>query len=82
MHGYRLLFSAYPTDSAGDPLGPSHWAPGGPYWLALAAAAGELALGAVLTVLAKASSGKRALRPLASCVTGERSTPGAITGES
>jgi hypothetical protein len=58
MHGYRLLFSAYPADSAGEPLGPSRWAPGGPYWLALVAAAGELAVGAALVALVNASSGK------------------------
>lgn len=57
MHGYRLLFSAYPADSAGEPLGPSRWAPGGPYWLALVAAAGELAVGAVLVALVSASPG-------------------------
>jgi hypothetical protein len=58
MHGYRLLFSAYPADSAGEPLGPSRWAPGGPYWPALVAAAGELAVGAVLVALVNASLGK------------------------
>lgn len=52
IHGYRLLFSAYPKAIAGEPLGPSRWAPGGPYWLALAAAAGELAVGAGLVALA------------------------------
>jgi len=55
---YRLLFSAYPADSAGEPLGPSRWAPGGPYWLALVAVAGELAVGAVLVALVNASPGK------------------------
>jgi hypothetical protein len=58
MHGYRLLFSAYPTDSAGEPLGPSRWTPGGPYWLALAAAGGELAVGVILIALVNASPGK------------------------
>jgi hypothetical protein len=48
LHGYRLLFFAYPTDIDGEPLGPSRWAPGGPYWLALLAAGGELALCAIL----------------------------------
>ncbi len=58
MHDYRLLFSAYPTDIAGEPLGSSRWAPGGPYWLALVAAGGELAVGAVLIALVSASPGK------------------------
>ena len=58
IHDYRLLFSAYPTDIAGEPLGPSRWAPGGPYWLALVAAAGELAVGAILIALVNASPGK------------------------
>ena len=57
MHGYRLLFSAYPRDSAGEPLGPSRWAPREPYWLALVAAGGELAVGAILIALVKASLG-------------------------
>ena len=59
IHGYRLLFSAYPTDIAGEPLGPSHWAPASPYWPALVAAAGELATAAILTALARATFGKR-----------------------
>ena len=58
MHEYGLLFSAYPTDIAGEPLGPSRWAPGRPYWLALVTAGGELAVGAVLIALVNASSGK------------------------
>ncbi len=61
MHGYRLLFLAYPTDTAGEPLGPSRWAPAGPYWLALAAAVGELAVGAVMIALVSASPGGRRL---------------------
>lgn len=61
MHGHRLLLSAYPTDTAGEPLGPSRWAPSGPYWLALAAAAGELAVGAVLIALVRQ---KRSTPPL------------------
>jgi hypothetical protein len=58
MHGYRLLFSAYPTDIAGEPLGPSRWAPDRPYWLALVAAGGELAVGAVMIALVNVSTGK------------------------
>lgn len=52
IHDYRLLFSAAPTDDSGEALGPSRWAPGGPYWPALVAAAGELAVGALLIALA------------------------------
>jgi hypothetical protein len=58
IHDYRLLFSVYPTDIAGEPLGPSRWAPGGPYWLALVAAAGELAVGVGLIAFVSASPGK------------------------
>ncbi len=58
MHDYRLLFSAYPTDSSGEPLGSSRWAPGGPYWLALATAGGELAVGAALIAFVSASPRK------------------------
>jgi hypothetical protein len=57
MHGYRLLFSAAPLDLDGTPLGPSRWAPAGPYWMALAAA-GELAAGAVLIALTSRLPGK------------------------
>lgn len=49
---YGLLFSAYPQDIDGSPLGCcSRWAPGTPYWQALFAAGGQLAVGAVMTVL-------------------------------
>jgi hypothetical protein len=58
IHDYRLLFSAYPTDIAGEPLGPSRWAPGGPYWPALVVAAGELAVGVGLIAFVSASAGK------------------------
>jgi hypothetical protein len=58
MHGYRLLFSAAPLDLDGTPLGPSRWAPAGPYWLALVASGGELAVGAVLIALASPLPGK------------------------
>src|SRR5690242_15370262 len=58
MHGYRLLFSAAPLDLDRTPLGPSRWAPAGPYWLALVAAGGELAVGAVLIALVSPLSGK------------------------
>lgn len=30
IHDYRLLLSAYPHDYAGEPLGPSRWAPARP----------------------------------------------------
>jgi hypothetical protein len=43
MHDFRLLFTAYPRDLAGDPLGPSRFAPGTPYWLALIAMGARLA---------------------------------------
>jgi hypothetical protein len=59
LHDYHLLFSAAPTDSSGDPLGPSRWAPGGPFWRALATVGGELVVGAVLIALASASHGKQ-----------------------
>jgi hypothetical protein len=58
LHDYHLLFTAYPRDIAGEPLGPSRWAPGRPYWLALVTAGGELAVGAVLIALVNASLGK------------------------
>jgi hypothetical protein len=58
MHGYRLLFSAAPLDLDGTPLGPSRWAPAGPYWLALVAAGSELAVGTVLIALVSPSPGK------------------------
>jgi hypothetical protein len=43
MHDFRLLFTAYPRDLAGDPLGPSRFAPGTPYWLAFIAMGARLA---------------------------------------
>jgi hypothetical protein len=52
---YALLFSAYPKDLDGSPLGPSRWAPGTPYWQALVAACGQLAVGAVMIALIAAS---------------------------
>jgi hypothetical protein len=60
VHGYGLLFSAYPKDLDGTALGPSRWAPGAPYWLALIATAGQLALGVVMTALIIAPALKRA----------------------
>ncbi len=57
LHDFHLLFTAYPRDEAGDPLGPSRWAPGGPYWQALVAAGGELAVGGILIALVSASLG-------------------------
>jgi hypothetical protein len=59
LHDFHLLFTAYPSDDAGDALGPSRWDPGGPYWPSLAAAGGELAVGGILVALSGASLGKR-----------------------
>lgn len=53
---YGLLFTAYPKDLDGSPLGPSRWAPGTPYWQALMAAGGQLALGAIMIALITAST--------------------------
>jgi hypothetical protein len=60
VHGYGLLFSAYPKDLDGSALGPSRWAPGTPYWQALLAMAGQLAVGAAMIALIAASARKRA----------------------
>jgi hypothetical protein len=57
LHDFHLLFTAYPSDESGDPLGPSRWAPGGPYWPALAAAGGELAVGGILVALVSTRPG-------------------------
>jgi len=56
MVDFGLLFTAYPSDGAGDPLGPSRWAPGAPYWQALIAMGGQLAVGAVMVALITAAA--------------------------
>jgi len=56
MHGFGLLFTAYPYDGDGSPLGPSRWAPGTPYWQALVAMGGQLAVGAAMIALIAALS--------------------------
>ena len=68
LHDFGLLFSAYPRDLDGSPLGPSRFAPGGPYWQALIAAGGQLAVGAVMIALLIASARKRtaAAKPIVS----------------
>jgi hypothetical protein len=48
---YRLLSSSAPLDADGTANGPSRWVPGGPYWQALAATVGQLAVGVVMTAL-------------------------------
>jgi hypothetical protein len=60
VHDYGLLFSAYPKDLDGTPLGPSRWVPGTPYWQALIATGGQLAVGAVMVALATASTRRAA----------------------
>lgn len=60
LHDFGLLFTAYPRDFDGSPLGDSRFAPGGPYWQALIAAGGELAVGVVEIVLVTALPGKAA----------------------
>lgn len=49
-HDYLLLFTAYPKCSwgIGSDCGPSHWAPGAPYWQAVAATLAQLAVGVVM----------------------------------
>lgn len=56
FHDYRLLFTAYPQDDSGSPLGPSRWVPGSPYWQALAATISQCAIGVVMTALIAASA--------------------------
>lgn len=58
IHDYRLLFRASPLGPDGSELGPSCWAPGTPYWQALFAAGGQLAVGAVMIALITASARK------------------------
>ena len=56
LDDYGLLFSSYPKDLDGSPLGPSRWVPATPYWHALIVAGGQLAIGAVMIVLINALS--------------------------
>jgi hypothetical protein len=51
IHDYRLLFRAAPIGPDGSESGPSRWAPGAPYWQALFAAGGQLAVSAVMTAV-------------------------------
>jgi hypothetical protein len=55
-HDYLLLFTAYPADLDGTPLGPSRWAPGGPFWQALVATIGQCVVGVVLIALITVSA--------------------------
>jgi hypothetical protein len=55
---YTLLFTAAPLDMDGTPLTSSRWAPGTPYWQALFAAGGQLAISAVMIALI-AAAGRR-----------------------
>jgi hypothetical protein len=56
FHDYRLLFGSAPLDADGTVNGPSRWVPGGPYWQALIATGGQLAVGAVMTALIAATA--------------------------
>lgn len=58
MHDFGLWAAAYPEDLDGSPPGPSRFAPGGPYWQALIAAGGQLAVGAVMIALLTVSARK------------------------
>ena len=62
LHDYGLLFSAYTPDLDGTALTPSRFAPGGPYWPALIAAGGQLAVCAVMIALVAALSRSQAKR--------------------
>jgi hypothetical protein len=62
LHDFGLLFSAYPLDLDGTPLTPSRFAPGGPYWPALLAAVGQLAVCAIMIALVAALSRSHAKR--------------------
>jgi hypothetical protein len=81
FHGYRLLLTSYPRDFDGTALGPSRWAPGSPYWQALAATIGQLAVAVVMTALIAAAArrepsrvpGVQSLRP-ANAIHGDRTT--------
>jgi hypothetical protein len=60
MHDFGLLFTAYPRDLDGSPLGPSRFDPGAPYWQALIATGGELAVGTIMITLVATLSRKEA----------------------
>jgi hypothetical protein len=64
FHGYRLLLMSYPKDFDGTALGPSRWAPGSPYWQALAATIGQLAVAVVMTALIAAAARREPSRAL------------------
>jgi hypothetical protein len=57
-HDFGHLFTAYPRDLDGSPLGPSRFDPGSPYWQAFIAAGGELAMGFIMIALVAALSRK------------------------
>jgi hypothetical protein len=61
---FALLFNAYPAAGDGSALGPSRWAPGAPYWQALFAMGGQLAVGAVMIALITASARKGTMRDI------------------
>jgi hypothetical protein len=61
-HDYRLLLTAYPKDLDGTALGPSRWVPGAPYWQALVATLGQLAVGGVMTALITAPARRKRRR--------------------
>jgi hypothetical protein len=62
MHDFGLLSTSYPRDLDGSPLGPSRFDPGAPYWQALIAAGGELAVGAIMIAMVAALSRRDASR--------------------
>jgi len=67
LHDFLLLLTAFPRDTDGTPLGPSRFAPGAPYWQALIAASGQLAVGAIMIALIVAlSAGSRRARRMRS----------------
>jgi hypothetical protein len=57
-HDFGQLFTAYPRDLDGSPLGPSRFDPGSPYWQAFIAAGGEIAVGVIMIALVAALSRK------------------------
>jgi hypothetical protein len=59
---YRLLLWSAPRDVDGTADGPSRWVPGGPYWQALAATGGQIAVGVVMTALIAASARREPVR--------------------
>jgi hypothetical protein len=60
-HDYLLLFRSYPvcTDGSGDACGSSRWAPGAPYWQAVVATLGQLAVGVVMTAVITAPARRK-----------------------